>query len=129
MNSSYKLLIKNSKQAEKFVSDAEKLKALLNEALVKANQSRVEVTKVWDDLLLLINLLKAYLRGQYKEVPWRTLILIISAIIYFVNPFDVIPDFVSGLGFIDDVSVFSFVVGSLKQDLERFRKYSPAYII
>jgi uncharacterized membrane protein YkvA (DUF1232 family) len=126
MGGIYKLLMKNGKRTAKLVSDEQKLNNLLSEAIAKANQRRIKITKVREDLLLLINLLKAYLKGQYNDIPLKTIIFVTAAIVYFVNPFDVIPDFISGFGVLDDATVLSFVASSLKKDLEKFKRYSLA---
>ena len=39
-----------------------------------------------------------------KYLPW------LIAIIYLLNPFDIIPDFILGVGWLDDISVFALVL-------------------
>ena len=47
------------------------------------------------------------------------MVLVISAIIYFVMPTDLIPDILPG-GFIADVTVIGFVIKQIKADLDNF---------
>ncbi len=37
--------------------------------------------------------------------------MLYAALAYFVMPFDVIPDFVAGLGFTDDAAVMAMAIG------------------
>ena len=68
----------------------------------------------------MVRLLKAWRRGDYPVVPWRTIILAIATLIYFVDPFDLIPDFVPVIGYLDDATVIAFVVESIRRDLDKF---------
>ena len=49
--------------------------------------------------------------------------LAIAAILYFVNPFDVIPDFIPGFGYLDDATVIGFVIASIGSDIRKFRRW------
>jgi uncharacterized membrane protein YkvA (DUF1232 family) len=42
-----------------------------------------------------------------------SLSMIVSAVVYFVSPFDLIPDSIPVLGLVDDASVLTFVVQTL----------------
>ena len=46
--------------------------------------------------------------------------LSIAAILYFVNPLDVIPDLLPAFGFLDDAGVLAFVLQSIRKDIDRF---------
>jgi uncharacterized membrane protein YkvA (DUF1232 family) len=76
---------------------------------------------VRDDVGTLIDLLRAYARGEYRDVPLRSLVLIVAGILYFVAPLDLIPDFLLGFGFVDDVTVLTYVIGVVRAEIERFR--------
>jgi uncharacterized membrane protein YkvA (DUF1232 family) len=69
----------------------------------------------------LLRLVQAWARGEYRTIPWRSLLYSVAALVYFVNPADLIPDIVVGLGLVDDVAVIAAVTRALQSDLERFR--------
>lgn len=46
-----------------------------------------------------------------------------AALIYFVNPADILPDAIIGLGYIDDFAVISVVVRAIRMDLDRFKRW------
>jgi len=108
------------KKADEIVNDVEKLNRLLQQAISKAQKQKEKILKVWEDLLLLIELVKAYAKGEYRNIPWKTIIYAIAAILYFVNPLDIIPDFIFGIGYLDDATVIAFVINAIRKDLERF---------
>ena len=50
-------------------------------------------------------------------------ITIAGALAYVVFPIDMIPDFIPGVGFIDDVFVVGIVMKNISDEIERFRVY------
>jgi uncharacterized membrane protein YkvA (DUF1232 family) len=44
----------------------------------------------------------------------------LAAVIYFLNPLDLIPDFIPGIGYLDDATVIAFVFSSIRKDLLKF---------
>ncbi|MEM7362327.1 MAG: YkvA family protein, partial [Bacteroidota bacterium] len=45
-----------------------------------------------------------------------------GALIYFVNPFDAVPDLIPAAGLLDDATVIGFVIASVKQDIDNYKK-------
>jgi len=110
-------------QAESTARDKDKTKQLLQDALNKAYRNRNQLKAVWEDLMAVCRLLKAWSKGDYQSVPWKTIVLSLATIIYFLNPFDVAPDFIPGVGYLDDAVVLGFVVNSIKKELEKFLRW------
>jgi uncharacterized membrane protein YkvA (DUF1232 family) len=113
---------RKSKAAE-YVRDPEKSKRLLDEAWRKANGKEARkgpLTDVWGNLTALLRLFRAYIRREYVKIPWSSIVVIVAAIIYFVSPIDLIPDFLPAAGFIDDAAVIAFVLGQIKSELDAF---------
>ena len=108
------------KTAKEFVKDIKKTSYLLEEAVKKAERHKNVLENIWDDLQTLFRLLKAWLKGGYPHAPWQTIVFAVAAIIYFVNPFDFVPDFIPGAGYLDDATVIGFVIKSIKKEIEQF---------
>jgi len=104
-------ILKNSKDVSDFVDTASK----------EINSGKKKITSIQTELMLVISMLKSWIKGEYKEMPWMTLLLSTGALIYFVNPFDAVPDMIPGAGLIDDATVIGFVVASIKQDIRNFK--------
>ncbi|MFW6106971.1 MAG: YkvA family protein [bacterium] len=122
-----KQLKKDRTKAKGFARDRKKAGALLDEALRKANRQKGSLAKVWDELMTLSRLVRAWVKREYEDIPWETLLWILAAVIYFVNPFDAIPDFLPGVGYIDDAALIAWVIRSFRNDIDQFRDWeAPA---
>ncbi len=76
---------------------------------------------VLEELGTMLDLLRAWARGTYPGVANANLLLIVGAVVYFLMPADLVPDFIFGLGFVDDVAVIARVLAAVREELERFR--------
>lgn len=76
---------------------------------------------VVEELRTMLELLRAWAGGTYTGVASANLLLIVGAVVYFLMPADLVPDFILGLGFVDDVAVITRVVGAVREELARFR--------
>jgi len=81
------------------------------------------ISRLWSDLPLLARLLKAWKRGSYRGLSVRTLVSLTAALLYIVSPIDLIPDFIPGIGLIDDAAVLALLLHSIAQDLAAFRMW------
>ena len=59
------------------------------------------------------------LSGKY-EVPWTTVIALAGALLYFLDPFDAIPDAIPFAGFVDDAGVLALVISTVESDLRSY---------
>lgn len=109
--------------ARGYAADREKTEHLLDEAERKARREKGLLGEFFEQLQEFMRLLRAWVRGKYKAVPWKTLVVVLAAVIYFVNPFDLLPDFLPLLGLTDDVSVIAYVLGSVRKEILRFREW------
>ena len=71
---------------------------------------------------LLWRLLVDYARGRYRA-PWRFIAAIGFAFLYLILPIDIIPDFLPGLGYIDDASVFAMVLRASLVEIAAYRAW------
>ncbi|MBL6956217.1 MAG: DUF1232 domain-containing protein [Chlorobium phaeobacteroides] len=110
------------KKAEKVVGDPEKVKKIVNSALNKASSAGYssQFQEIADKLQALVRLVKSWLNKEYRSTPWQTIILAVTALVYFVTPFDAIFDFIPLLGFADDVAILTAVLSSINHDLDKF---------
>ena len=76
-----------------------------------------------EQVSLLIELLSAYVKGDYKEVAGTTVISVVAALLYFIAPLDALPDFLFGWGLLDDAAVISYVSTQLGKELDAFKRW------
>jgi uncharacterized membrane protein YkvA (DUF1232 family) len=74
----------------------------------------------WPYIQTMLRLVRAYECGEYKQISDDDLTLIVAALSYLVDPFDLIPDKIPFLGFVDDATVVGFVVEKTGQTLDEF---------
>lgn len=69
---------------------------------------------------IMFMMIKDYRKGIYTKMPWFTIAAITTGLLYVFMPIDLIPDFIPGLGFLDDLTVLSFVTGWIETDLHKY---------
>ena len=60
------------------------------------------------------------MQGDYKNISTKSIIAVVAALIYFVNPLDLIPDFIPIIGQIDDIFILGYLIKMLNKEIERF---------
>lgn len=112
-----------SKKQKKFSS--EDITKLLSkgQALKDKFKSHKKLSKFLGEFKLLFSMIKDYAKGNYKTIPWYIISSIGATLLYVLLPFDAIPDFIPGLGYIDDAAVFSLCLRMASTEIERYRKW------
>lgn len=120
---------KATADAESYLKDPGRLWKLLLDAREKINHiPRGPFAETWPYLMAMIRLIRAYHHREYQDISSQNLLLIIAAIIYFVSPFDVIPDSVPILGNIDDAMVVRLAMKSARADLDTFMAWETSRV-
>jgi uncharacterized membrane protein YkvA (DUF1232 family) len=115
--------------AEAYARNPERLQKLVEDAVGKINiLPRGPFADTWPYLMAMIRVIRDYQRGEYRDMAAPKLLIIIAAIIYFVSPFDVIPDWIPVLGHIDDAFVVSLALKSVRADLDTYMAWETARI-
>ena len=101
------------------------LKKVLQKAQVIIDKAKKNETlgKVIGDITTLIELVRDYVKGNYREVPWYSLSAIAFTLLYIFNPLDLIPDFIPGLGMIDDAAVVALCLKMVSKDIVKYREW------
>jgi uncharacterized membrane protein YkvA (DUF1232 family) len=116
-----------SADAQSFVDDPKRLRQLFEDAVEKINHiPRGPFADTWPYLMAMIRLIRAFHRGEYRDITTRNMLVVVAALIYFVSPFDVIPDWVPVFGHIDDAFVVSLALKSVRGDLDTFMAWETS---
>ena len=115
--------------AEAYAGDPKRLRKLIQDAVGKLNTiPRGPFGEAWPYLLAMVRVVRDYQRGEYRDMASPKLLITIAALIYFVSPFDVIPDWIPVLGHIDDAFVISLALKSVRAELDTFMAWETARI-
>ncbi|WP_409296921.1 YkvA family protein [Peribacillus sp. SCS-26] len=122
----HKNLLSKSKD---YFNNKDKAAGLLKEAVLLARNRRGNLSDVWENLQLMFQVSQAWIKGEYKAIPAKSIMTILAVFLYFVIPTDSIPDFLLGIGMIDDAAVIGFAVKSIMEDLEKFKAWKSEQAI
>ncbi|MCK5130858.1 MAG: DUF1232 domain-containing protein [Candidatus Sabulitectum sp.] len=75
------------------------------------------------DMKIMISLIKDFWNKNYREVPWWTIGAVVTALLYVLNPVDIIPDFIPFFGLLDDAAVVSACLFLVEKDLNRYKSW------
>ena len=76
-----------------------------------------------DDGHLLVSMVRDYWSRSYRQVPYATIGATVVALLYVLNPFDLVPDFLPLIGQVDDAAVIAACLFLVEQDLYRYRRW------
>lgn len=82
--------------------------------------------RLLDDGQLLLQLVRDARRGRYRALPVWTLSAVGVALLYVLNPFDLVPDALPLMGYLDDAAVVSACLSLVEQDLQEYRTWRRA---
>ena len=110
--------------AVRYARNSKSLFNLIRDALNKSGGlSGKNVAAFREQLSIVTRLLKAYASGEYRLLPWKTLIRVIAVLIYFVSPIDILPDFLPIIGLTDDIALMLWLFSGMGDDIEKFRQW------
>lgn len=117
------------KQVDLIIQQEQKVVELIQKVgqkLVKLAENP-KVKMLTEPVKIFIRMIKAHFSGQYK-IAFGTLGLIVLAMVYFLSPVDLIPDFLGFFGFADDLSIVLAVYAKVKDEVESFLDWEKSRI-
>ena len=109
-------------EAMQLLKEKDKLEVYLLKAEEKLkNMESVDVG--FENVPILLSMIRAYVKKEYTDVPLMTIVGILAAIIYYVAPHDLIPDYIPYVGKVDDVLVMAFIMNLVAADVQIYRDW------
>jgi len=115
-------LEKGYDEAEKLLHDEDKLERFFQRLEKKLKKIPVAGKKL-AVVPIMASLIKNYVKKEYTDIPIGSVIAIVSALVYFVSPIDLIPDSIPVLGFFDDAAVVAVCWKLVESDIEEYEKW------
>jgi uncharacterized membrane protein YkvA (DUF1232 family) len=85
------------------------------------------IDKYIEKVKIMFSLVNDYRTGSYREIPWKSIAAITGALLYVLNPFDLVPDFIPVIGMLDDASVLALCLKMVSDDLQKYLQWkSPS---
>ena len=81
------------------------------------------LARLFQDLKLLIPLIKDYWKGTYRDVSAKSIIIFVVALAYIISPIDLIPDYIIGFGQIDDAVILGLSLYFLENDIRKYKEW------
>ncbi len=98
----------------------------VSEKMSDMDENKKRVKGFFERVRTLLRMLRSYINGDYREIPWKSLLMIIGSLIYFLMPLDLIPDFIPVSGLADDISIIFLVFNSINEDIEAFLEFEQS---
>lgn len=120
------------KQAARLLGKKQRLLLVISRLGMKikdVNWSDIKGVDLKQKFMVIGRLAKAYAVGDYRAIPWKSILLIIGAILYFIMPLDLVPDLIPGLGLTDDIGILLAVYQSLQSEVDKFLEWERSRAI
>ena len=116
---------KRFKKAEALLKDDVRMESFL-EKIEKKIKWIPFLAQEFKNIPTMVSMVRSYLRGNYTKILKRTILAIVSALIYFLSPIDVVPDWIPLLGQLDDAIVIASCWNLVNKDVEDYRQWKKA---
>ena len=113
---------KRFKKAEALLKDDVRMESFLEKKEKKIKWIPF-LAQEFKNIPTMVSMVRSYLRGNYTKIPKRTILAIVSALIYFLSPIDVVPDWIPLLGQLDDAIVIASCWNLVNKDVEDYRQW------
>jgi len=106
------------------IDDGDLKMVIKNNKKISSKITSVNFLKRYTELAkAMFGMIKDYRKGAYTQVPWFTIAASTVALLYILNPLDIIPDFIPGLGYIDDLTVFTLALKFVQSDIHKYLEW------
>jgi uncharacterized membrane protein YkvA (DUF1232 family) len=108
-------------KAKRYLRDPKKLRVIVDEASLKAERSKRQILPAANFIRLFCAVVDDHLTHGHVDIAENDLQHIVAALVYFISPVDVFPDFIPTYGFVDDMFVIGLVAAAVHESLERYK--------
>jgi uncharacterized membrane protein YkvA (DUF1232 family) len=100
--------------------DLQQVVGLSDDVQRHADKVKSEHPRLSRHVELAFQIVRDHDAGQCPQIPYYTVSLLTVALLYFLDPLDVIPDWIEGAGSADDALIFELAFGLGRAGIERY---------
>lgn len=121
-NKAMEQLKKGYEKAKEMLQDHDKMEQFLQKLEQKIKKIPFAGKKL-SKVPIMAALINSYFHKEYTDIPIGTITAIISALIYFLSPIDIIPDGLPFIGYADDAAVVKVCWKMVESDINKYLKW------
>lgn len=108
---------------KKSYSEEDMNKVFSNEEKIMGKMNDKNLKGFIEDVKIFFLMLKDFFSRKYTEVPVGTIMAIVGSLLYVLSPIDIIPDFIFGVGYLDDAGVIAACLNFVKIDIAKYKEF------
>jgi uncharacterized membrane protein YkvA (DUF1232 family) len=118
-------------KAAKLLGKPGKIGLMLHDAyrkLASADTGKSGLVQIKEMMFTLIRLVRNFTNGSYRQISTKTIIIGIATLLYLLMPIDLVPDFIPGLGLMDDLSLMAWFIKAFQQELLKYQEWETRQV-
>ncbi len=89
---------------------------------VRAGNNLLNGVQLFRNRKTLWQMMRETLNGHYR-MSWLTILIVVLSVAYIIFPFDLIPDYIPVIGWIDDGLVAYLMIRRLTRETQRYSRW------
>ncbi len=114
---------KHKEYSEDFMNDVFEKEDAINKKM-----SNDKLKEFASDVKLFFCMLKDFFTRKYTNVPVGTIMTIAGSLLYVFLPVDIMPDFIPGIGYLDDGAMIALCLKMLNSDLTKYKEWKETQV-
>ena len=110
-------------KASDILNNNPRLRSLVNRAgdrINDLNVGKLEKSGFIHRIKTFMRMVSAYARRDYRDIELKNMIWVVAALVYFITPIDLVPDFIPITGYLDDFTVIMWVYNRIQNEIDKF---------